>query len=64
MDLQDVVFLSSKGSFTPQFVIEVKAPGPPHVLKQGHAACKVLSLKQSLFLCQLNFMEIIRLSQR
>ena len=30
--------------------------------KQGHAPCKILSLQQSLFLCQLNFMEIIRLS--
>ena len=27
---------------------------------QGHAPCKILLLQQSLLLCQLNFMEIIR----
>ena len=31
--------------------------------KQGHAPCKILFLQQSLFLCHMNFMEIIRLSQ-
>ena len=31
--------------------------------KQGHAPCWILSLQQSLFLSQLNFMEILRLSQ-
>ena len=31
--------------------------------KQGHASCKILLFQQSLFLCQLNFMEIIRQSQ-
>ena len=31
--------------------------------KQGHAPCIILSLQQSLFLSQLNFMENIRLSQ-
>ena len=29
--------------------------------KQGHALCKILLLRQSLFLCQLNFMEIMKL---
>ena len=29
----------------------------------GHAPCKISSLQQILFLCQLNFMEIIRLPQ-
>ena len=32
--------------------------------KQGHAPCRILSLQQSFLLCQLNFMEIIGLSQR
>ena len=46
----------------------MKASGPPCLKtvvlgKQGHAPCKILSLKQSLFICQLNFMEIIRMSQ-
>ena len=31
--------------------------------KQGHAPCKILSLRQSSFLCQLNVMDIIGLSQ-
>ena len=31
--------------------------------RQGHAPCKILLLQLSLFLCQLNFMEIERLSQ-
>ena len=30
--------------------------------KQGHVPCKIHSLQQSLFLCQLNFIEINRLS--
>ena len=30
--------------------------------RQRHAPCKVLSLQHNLFLCQLNFNEIIRLS--
>ena len=30
--------------------------------KQGHAPCEILSLQLILFLCQLNFMDIIRLS--
>ena len=31
--------------------------------KQEHAPCKIHLLQQRLFLCQLNFMEIMRLSQ-
>ena len=31
--------------------------------RQGYAPCKILSLQHNLFLCQLNFIEIIRLSQ-
>ena len=30
--------------------------------KQGHASCIILLLQQNPFLCQLDFMEIIRLS--
>ena len=32
--------------------------------KQGHAPCEILMFQQILFLRQLNFMEIIRMSQR
>ena len=32
--------------------------------KQGHTPCKILSLQQSLSLCQSNLVEIIRLSQK
>ena len=32
-------------------------------LRQRHPPCKILLLQQSSFLCQSNFMEIIRLSQ-
>ena len=28
--------------------------------KQGHATSKIISLQQSLFLCQLNFMEVMK----
>ena len=31
--------------------------------KQAHAPCEVLTLQQTLFLCQLNFIEIVRLPQ-
>ena len=52
--------------FPPHFlkiVVEVKASGPPHVLKQCLAVSKgMLSVQRSLFLCQFNFMDIIRLS--
>ena len=54
MGFQDVAFLPSQASFPPHFlkiVVEVKASGPPQLLQQ------------SLFLCQLNFMKIKRLSQ-
>ena len=33
------------------------------VCKQGHALCKIFLLQQIIFLCQLNFLKIIRLSQ-
>ena len=44
-----------------KIVVEVKASDLPHVLElwQGHAPCKIILLQQSLFLCQLNFMEIM-----
>ena len=47
----------------------VMASGLPHVLRnvvggmQGHVPCIRPSLQQGLFLCQLNFFKIIRLSQ-
>ena len=68
----DVAFLPPRASFPPHFlqiVVEVKALGPPHVLrlwfgcKQEHAPCSIFLLQLILFLCQLNLMEIIRLSQ-
>ena len=31
--------------------------------KRGHVFCKILLLRDRLFLCQFNFMEFIRLSQ-
>ena len=66
MGFQDIAFLLPELVFSPHFstgVVEVKASGPPQVVilwlggKQGHAPCKILSLQQSLFLCQLNLME-------
>ena len=33
------------------------------VILLGHAPCRIFLLQQSLFLCQLNFTEIMRLSQ-
>ena len=66
---QNVVFLLCQASFPPHFltiVVEVKATGPPHVLElwlgvsEGMPSCKILLLLHGLFLCQVNFMEIIR----
>ena len=71
MGFQDVASLPTRVSFPPPFlkiVVVVIALGPSHVIKlwygvkQGHAPCKILLLQQNLFLCQLNFMKIIRLS--
>ena len=72
MRFQDVAFPPLRASFPQCFlkiVVEVKASGPPHVLKlvwgkQGYVPCKTLLLLQSLFLCQSNLMEIIRQLQR
>ena len=69
---QDVAFLSSWVSFPAIFLTNSgKGEGLRTTTylktvvggRQGHAPCKILLLQQSLFLCQLNFMEIIRLSQ-
>ena len=71
MGFQDVAFLPSRASFSTTFL---KSYGRGESLvtttclktvvggKQGHAPCKILLLQQSLFLCQLNFLEITRLS--
>ena len=71
MGLQDVAFLPSTASF---YTTNLKYSGRGECLgtttclitvvgdKQGHAPCKILLLKKSLFLCQLNFKEIMRLS--
>ena len=73
MGFGDVVFLPSRASFCITFL---KNCGRGEGLmattclrtvvggKQGLAPCDILLLQQSLFLCQLNFMEIIRLLQR
>ena len=51
MSFQDVVFLPSRGCFSPHFldiVVEVTATAPPTCLKtvveckQGHAPCEIL----------------------
>ena len=73
MGFLDVLFLSSRGSFSSTFLnncgrsenlwtatcLKTVARG-----KQGHAPFKILLLPKSLFLCQSNLMEIIRLLQR
>ena len=47
-----------------KIVVEVKALGPSHVLNLWLGVSKgMLPVECSLFLCQLNFMEIMRLSQ-
>ena len=50
-----------------KIVVDVKVSGLPQLNtvfggKQGHALCKIFLLQQILFLCQLNFIEITRLS--
>ena len=73
MGFQDVAFLSSQACFTPHFlkiVVEVKASGQPCVLKLWLGVSsnilpdKYFCCNKDSFLCQLNIMEIIRLSQR
>ena len=50
-----------------KIVVEVTASGQ-HMsqtgvgVKQGHGPCKIFLLQQRLFLCQLNFFKILRLS--
>ena len=72
MDIHDVALLPSTASFPTTFHNNsgrYKSHRTTTCLKtvvggkQWHAACKILLLQQILFLCQLNFMEIIRLSQ-
>ena len=72
MGFQDVVFLSPEVVFPPHFLKNFskgECLRPTTCLRtvvggrQGYAPCNILLLQQSLFLCQLNFMEIIRLSK-
>ena len=72
MGFEDVAFLPSRVSF-PQYlikiVVEVTASGPPHVLKlslgerNGMLPVEYACSNKASFLCQLNFMEIMRLPQ-
>ena len=71
MDFQDVEFLPSRARFSTTFLKNcgrgesLRTTTCPKTVvggKQSHAPCKILSLKQNVFLCQLNFMEIIRQS--
>ena len=70
MSFQDVAFLRSSARVSLHFlniVVEVKASGPPHVLKlwlEVSKTCKIFLLQQSLFLCPSNVMEIIKLLER
>ena len=72
INFQDVAFLLSKDNFSTTFLkslVEVKALGPSHVLKlwlgviKGMLLVKYIRSNKDCFLCQLNFIEIIRLSQ-
>ena len=71
MGFQDLAFLPFPARFSTTFCKNCdssECPGTPTCLKtvfggkQGHASYEILLFQQSLFLCQLNFMEIIRLS--
>ena len=70
MDIQDVAFLSSRVCFSTTVLIYCGRVGSIETIschktvvagKQGHEPRKILSLQQLIFLCQLNFMETIRL---
>ena len=68
--LEDVVFLPTEATFPPHFpkiVVEVSIwTTTCHKTvvggKRGHAPSEIHSLQQILFLCQLNFIEITRMS--
>ena len=73
MGSHDVAFLPSKASFSTTFLTNGgRGEGLRTTTclrtvvrgKQVHAPCKMLLLRQSLFLCQSNFMEITRLLLR
>ena len=73
VSFQDVAFLPPTASFHPHFlqivVVEVKAFEPPHVLSmwlrlsKGMLLVKYFLSSKASVLCQLNFMEIVGLSQ-
>ena len=72
MRFQDVAFLPSQAIFPPHFnkcgrgerITATTCPKTVVGGKQGHAPWEIPSLQQSIFLSQMNSMEIIRLSQR
>ena len=72
MGFQDVSFLPSKASFSTTFPKNCNTGESLRTTtynktvvggKQGHAPCKILLVQQILFSCQLNLMEIIKLSE-
>ena len=69
MAFQDVSFLPCRASFSTTFLKNCdsgESLGTTTCLKtavggkQGHAPSKILTFQQSIFSCQLNFIEIIR----
>ena len=73
MGFQDVAFLPTQASCSTTFhkncgrgesLWTTTCPITVVGGKQGHAPSKTFSLQQILFLCQLNFIEVTRLSQR
>ena len=62
MDFEDVTFpphfFANCGSLTTTMCHKTVVGG-----RQGHVPCKILPLQHSLFLCQSNLMEMMRLSQ-
>ena len=72
MGFRDVAFLLSRANFLTTFLTNCGRGDDLRTTtcfrtvvgcKQGHAPCEILLFHQSLFLCQLNFMEITRLLQ-
>ena len=72
VDFEAVAILPSRASFSTTFpekcgnsegLETATCPKTEAGGKQGQASCKMLPLQQSLSMCQLNFMEIIRLSR-
>ena len=73
MGFQDVAFLPDRARSSTTFLknchrgeslMTTTYPKTATGGKQGHAPCRTPLLQQSLFLCQSNFMEIIKPLQR